>query len=346
MNILSSFMERLIANKFYAFVVGVLVVVILGTLYYIGTNPAFNEQHTSPVANTPQSSSPSTNGMQGGVPQHNTGMTSSPAQHTGSPSANLTASVPSKTVEATGAFALTPQRTGACSALLPVGWTGNASPQSDAVDFVSPDRTLYAGYGVLGVNSAMQVYDPALYSPDPGTSIQRLASLAAQGALGDGSPMQFTNDYNQQIGSYTLRSVESAGSKGVVFYRIFPGDGYNTTYIEAARFALVRKSLWPTKGLLVARIAASIQCSTQLVARDNSVISTDTGGGDTSSDTSSDNSDGYNPQLGTEYVHNPDTGENYLVSNTENWASDGPQGAGYYAQSGNDYVKLAPGLSN
>ena len=55
---------------------------------------------------------------------------------------------------------------------------------------------------------------------------------------------------------------------------------------------------------------------------------------------------GYNPQLGTEYVTNPETGQNYLVDPSVSWSDTGPDGAGYYAQNGNDWVKLQPGRTD
>ncbi len=251
---------------------------------------------------------------------------------------------PTKTVETSGAFKLVQKTAGACSGLVPDGWRSASNQEGSTAEFMSPDRTMYAGYGILGINPMLQIYDQELYSQTPEVSIRRLAQLVASGELGDASQLSYTNEYNEQIGEYRLRSLESAGTKGVVFYRIFPGDGYNTSYIEAARFALVRKSMWEEKGLLVARVASSIQCSTQLVQRDLPVVEV----GSSGSATRDENGDeyGYNPQLGTEYAHNPNTGENFLVSPGENWSTDGPQGAGYYSQSGNTYIKLQPGRSD
>lgn len=61
-------------------------------------------------------------------------------------------------------------------------------------------------------------------------------------------------------------------------------------------------------------------------------------------DKNGQNEAGYNPQLGTEYVHDPNTGENYLVSPSQQWSENGPNGPGYYApKGGGDYVQLQPG---
>jgi hypothetical protein len=54
----------------------------------------------------------------------------------------------------------------------------------------------------------------------------------------------------------------------------------------------------------------------------------------------------YNQQLGTEYAHDPVTGENFLMSHAGDYMQNGPQGPGYYRQVGNDYRKLEPGRIN
>lgn len=254
---------------------------------------------------------------------------------------------PQRTVEESGGFKLVTKTAGACRGLIPEGWAANASPRSDAVDFMSPDRTMYAGYGILAVNPALQIYggdSVDMYSNNPETSIRKLAGLVIRGTFGDRTSLSFTGEYNERIGEYRLRSLESGSSKGVVFYRIFPGDGFNYSYIEAVRFAFTKKHLWNTKGLLVARIASSLSCTTRFVQNDTPVI-----GAKTSKKTSKHGEDsdyGYNPQLGTEYVHDSKTGENYLVSPNTNWSTDGPQGAGYYKPAGNEFIKLDPGRAD
>lgn len=257
------------------------------------------------------------------------------------------ASTPQRTVEESGGFKLAAKKAGACRGLVPEGWAASASPRSDAVDFISPDRAMYAGYGILAVNPALQIYggdSVELYSNDPETSIRKLAGLVIRGAFGDRTPLSYTGEFNEQIGEYRLRSLESRGSEGVVFYRIFPGDGFNYSYIEAVRFAFTKKHLWNAKGLLVARIASSLSCTTRFVRNDAPVI-----GAKTSKKAKGDGEDrdyGYNPQLGTEYVHDSKTGENYLVSPNTNWSTDGPQGSGYYKQTGNEFIKLDPGRAD
>jgi hypothetical protein len=107
-------------------------------------------------------------------------------------------------------------------------------------------------------------------------------------------------------------------------------------------FAFTTVDRWRDRGLLVARIAASIRCTTQFQPRDDyPVVEAAPAGAATD-----DNADepGYNPQLGTEPVNDPTTGENYLVDPSLNWSETGPDGAGYYVQKGvGDWQKLEPG---
>jgi hypothetical protein len=59
-----------------------------------------------------------------------------------------------------------------------------------------------------------------------------------------------------------------------------------------------------------------------------------------------DDSSTYNAQLGTEYVHSPSTGENFLVDPNTSYNETGPQGPGYYQGVGTDYEKLELGRAD
>ena len=52
----------------------------------------------------------------------------------------------------------------------------------------------------------------------------------------------------------------------------------------------------------------------------------------------------YNTQLGTEYAHDPETGETFFMKHATDWTDAGPDGPGYYRQIGNGYRKLVSGL--
>lgn len=268
-----------------------------------------------------------------------------------------TVTTPDRTVLAAGGFKLTSKTSYSCSAQAPDDWSLMSTAQSNTADLYAPDKTMYAGYVIQGINTAAAGYmsyysaplnDADLYSSDPATVALAYGRIIV-GSLGGTSDLTYTAETNETLGDYLLRSVASSTHKGVIFYHAagFPGDGYTYSYIEPMYFAFTTGALWPSEGLLVAQIAGSIKCSTQFQPRDQYVVTARTSkSGDRSDSNGADA--GYNPQLGTEYVHDPGTGENYLVSPSTNWSNNGPQGGGYYAEKsgGNDYVKLEPGRSD
>lgn len=269
----------------------------------------------------------------------------------------VSASTPTKTVESSGGFKLTSKSASNCSAEAPADWAMSSNAESNSADLFGPGKQLYAGYGIQAINTGLAQFagayqaplnDPDLYSEDPAT-VTRAYAKAVVSAIGGSSDVQYTDEYNQAIGDYTLRSVATGTHKGVIFFHTngFPGDNINYSYAEPMYFAFTTNDLWDSQGMLVAQVAATIKCSVQLVQHTGPVVEaqTDSGGSSTSTD-SNGSEDGYNPQLGTEYMHDSSTGENYLVSPSSNWSSDGPDGAGYYKQNGNDYTKLEPGRAN
>jgi hypothetical protein len=159
-----------------------------------------------------------------------------------------------------------------------------------------------------------------------------------------GSPDLDVDELVQPTPDYLLLSVAGSTHRGAIFFRAagFPGDGYTYSYALPMYFAFTRADQWESEGLLVARVAASIRCSTQFQPpNDYPVVEAGTTGD--AADANGDDA-GYNPQLGTEDVNDPTTGENYLVGPSTNWSETGPDGPGYYVQKGgNDYQKLEPG---
>jgi hypothetical protein len=51
-------------------------------------------------------------------------------------------------------------------------------------------------------------------------------------------------------------------------------------------------------------------------------------------------------QRGTEYAHDPVTGENFLMDYAADHLESGPNGPGFYRQVGNELRKLEPGRSD
>jgi len=245
------------------------------------------------------------------------------------------------------AFKLETKQVGNCTQPVPVGWQTSTTKEGNALDLWDTEQTMYAGYGIFPVNTNMAIYDRELYNKDPQRSVLRMTSMIA-GAQFKDNGIHFTDEINEQVNGYQLHSFAGNNCKGVVIYKIFPGDRFNFSYIECVRFAITKTDLWEEKGELVAGIAIGINCTTMLVQhempsfpRANSMRSSHDAakaqkGGDY----------GYNPQLGTEYCHNPNTGENFRVSPSLNWSETGPDGPGYYGMAGNQRIKMAPGRSN
>lgn len=264
------------------------------------------------------------------------------------------AAIPERTVAEGGAFRLVPAARNACTSEAPDGWTMLASDRSNTADLFDPAGTMYAGYGIQAVNTALAgvagfydppLNDPDLYSADPGTvalAYSRII-LASIGGSPDPSPTD-----QALLGDYRLVLVESSTHRGAIFHRAegFPGDGVNYAYALPMYFAFTLRDRWDQDGALVARVAASIRCRTQFQPPDDYFVveaREDAGG---AIDANGDDA-GYNPQLGTEYVTDPATGENYLVSPSESWSETGPDGPGYYVPRGNgDYQKLVPGRTD
>lgn len=241
-----------------------------------------------------------------------------------------------RTVDA--ATKMTTLRSGRCHALAPRGWTISSNAQGTTADLRSPDGRLYAGWGIVAINPAMRPYYGDLYGPPP-TSLAFLAATIIAQTFGERGGVRYTSSPVLIDGYFTHREFASDQHQGLVYYRIYPMRGAG--YVESAYFAIGPVAQWRRLRPLLANVAASIRCS--------STVRPGTGGagGDGGKRPPRDGADGlsnstYNKELGTEYVHSPSTGENYLVSPATDYV-DGPQGYGAYVQNGNDYIKLEPG---
>ncbi len=275
------------------------------------------------------------------------------------PAQSTTKQTPSKTVLESGGIALQQKSSLSCRSLAPKsGWIFLGSSQGNTADLYELYGKAYAGYGIQPINTQLQSFanayqaplnNPELYSEDPATVAKAYGQIITQTSTAlaerDSSSLNFTSEYNEQLGAYTLRSVESTKYRGVIFFHRegFAGDGINYSYALPMYFALTKKSEWDKYGEVTARMAASIRCTTQLIPSNQNVGS---GGSAAETSTSDQNgsADGYNPWLETEYVHD-ENGTNYLVSPSDSWSSTGPDGQGgyYLSKGGSDYERLQPG---
>ncbi len=221
---------------------------------------------------------------------------------------------------------------GNCYAIAPANWGIYGSRrEGDALDIASSDGRLAASWGSQGVPGDLARLYPQMYG-SPEVVIHH--SMGA-------SPVSYGRPVQDQFG-YTWLPFEIALSKplepvkGVVIYRVFPVSGDPFGFILVSRRAQAVKSLWETQGAQAIAVAVSIRCTVQL--RPPSGM-----GGRVPSEEDRMEST-YNRQLGTEYAHNPETGQLYWMSHSTDWKENGPQGPGYYIQSGNELKKLAQGL--
>lgn len=234
-------------------------------------------------------------------------------------------------------------RSGRCMALAPQGWTMVSNPQGSTADLRSPDGRLYAGWGIVAINPAMQAYYGNLYGP-PETSLAFLAGTIVQQTFGDASGVRYTSPPVSIDGYFSRREFASDNYRGLVYYRIYPMVA--SAYVESAYFAIAPAPQWRTVRPVLANIAASIRCSSSL-RPDTGRAGGGDGGGKRPRHDSADGlaNSSYNKELGTEYVHSPTTGENYLINPATDYIN-GPQGYGAYIKNGNDNIKLEPERSD
>lgn len=324
-----------------------LLLVFLGFAYWYDQSTQFSEQKetTNPITGEASPGATDTS-----LP------TSSPSNGSTLPTSQ--ASAPAKTVVEAGAFKLVADSAGTCTVDRPEGWQKPVTSEgSKTLDVFSPDKAMYAGYGIQAVNTQLAQYasyypaplnDPDLYSEEPAT-VSFAYAKAVMAGLGGSQNLSPTSDYNETIGEYSLRSFVTSTHTGVVFFHStgFPGDGYNYSYVLPMYFAVTTNALWDQYGLMVSKVAASIDCRVIPFPR-NSGPEIGSSSSSSSSDDSNGNDAGYNPQLGTEEVHDPTTGENYVVDPSQHWSETGPNGGGYYIpkSGGNDYTQLEPGRSD
>ncbi len=326
-----------------------LLIVFLGFSYWYDQSLELATQTAAPTggSSTPSPASPNP-----------TTIPNSTATAPTVPAVITAAQTPAKTVVEAGAFKLVADSASNCTVEKPEGWAKPiAGEGSKTLDVFSVDKSMYAGYGIQAVNTQLAAFasyygpplnDPDLYSNDPATVTLAYAKLIIKGIGGD-TDAAYTDDDNQTIGEYSFKSIASSTHRGVLFFHTagFPGDGYNYTYALPMYFAITKNTWWDHYGLMVAKVAGSIRCSATVVVHDSGP---DIGSSSNSSSKSDENGSdaGYNPQLGTEEVHDPTTGENYVVSPSQHWSETGPNGPGYYIpkSGGNDYVHLEPGRSD
>lgn len=243
---------------------------------------------------------------------------------------------------------LTPLRTGSCSALAPSTWALVPNSDASAADLISPDRTRVASWGMIVVPAVVGGFGTLppynhrdAYSEDPAIALRHYLRYY-ESAENPAADLAYTTDPPEVFDNYTARTMRSSKHTLIALYTAFPGDGWSSRYILVVRLAKATNAMWKRFGGEVAHYALSISCVTRLNPEGNRIP--DPASRKSPTRQEADEDAGYNPWLGTEYVHNPATGTNYTVG-VDDWSRTGPQGPGYYTRSGNDWVKLTAGRS-
>ncbi|MBZ5636769.1 MAG: PDZ domain-containing protein [Acidobacteriia bacterium] len=221
-----------------------------------------------------------------------------------------------------------------CYAVAPADWfIYGHRREGDAVDIGAPDGSA-ASWFSLGVAGVAIKFYPQYATPE--TYLHYTLTDRAQGHnwhITYGQPMR------DDLG-YIWQPYEKDDTvppfKGVVIYRVFPAPGDPLGYVLISRMIQTPKQTWELKGAQALLVGLSIRCNVQLRPSPDSA-------GRGRSDEDKEEST-YNQQLGTEYAHNPETGDMYWMNRASDWHETGPDGPGYYIRSGNELKKLDPGL--
>jgi len=253
----------------------------------------------------------------------------------------LVAPSTSSAARSAGGVALSVKQTDHCSALTPSNWSISSNPQGSTLDAESADRTMYAGWGVVQINRAMQQFYGPMFG-DPQTSMQTLANTILRTKFGDSSGIRYTSAPRPFLKFFGMRSFASQQAQGVVFYHIYPVADPNS-YIESVYLAINSNAVPRSRRAISQGVAVSIRCQTQFIYH-----APEPGGGRGASKPKGCGGEGtlrgYNKELGWQYAHTS-SGTNKLFDSSD-WRENGPQGAGYYATVGNSEEKLELGRSD
>jgi hypothetical protein len=222
-----------------------------------------------------------------------------------------------------------------CASIGPPGWAVIAeNPQREVfgADLASADGQVFAGY---------TIFSSGPMAPNgfetPGRAVASL--LTAFGTI----PVKFLT--RRQVGpNVFLQEYQSATNHGVAFYQVIPAPGVG--YMIVMRMAGTGNApgLWEKRASEAFAVARSLRCQVPSVAAaaDPPELNAKKKSG---ANDGEETDTLYNTWLEREYYHNPQTGENYWVSPSENYSNTGPDGPGYYATFGNSLIKLDPGYS-
>lgn len=222
-----------------------------------------------------------------------------------------------------------------CASVGPPGWVvldENPQRASFGADLASGDRMAYAGYSVFPSGPMV-----GAGFETPGRAVA--ATLSTFGTV------QVRYGQQKQVGpNVYLLEYMTATNHGVAFYQVIPAGADGDMIVMRLAGTSASPGLWEKRGAEAMAVARSLHCQVPSVPASPDPPGLNAKTESTRSD--SDESDTlYNTWLEREYYHNPETGENYWVSPSEDYSNYGPDGAGYYATYGNSIIKLTPGYA-
>lgn len=275
----------------------------------------------------------------GGAPQATGGAATPPA----------VTRTPERAVDGQTAIQAVARAEGGCAFLAPASWSAQAGPNASGIDLADPTRTQFVSYVVYPVNTMMAPYagaygppmnDPDMYSTDPQRVVRALLRYAV-GQHGGAPDLDYGAEAPEAADPYTIATLRGSTHSAVAIYAAVPGADPQG-YVLPVRVAIMANRHWPERAGALAHLAMEVRCATRLqLPRDD--VRARVAGGSRRRKGEGDEA-GYNRWRGSEWVHDPSTGENFSVTGS-NWSNTGPDGPGYYKVNGNDWTKLTPGRS-
>ncbi len=222
-----------------------------------------------------------------------------------------------------------------CASVGPPGWAVIAeNPQRSAfgADFASADGLAYASYSIFPAGS---LAPPGFETPLRAVT----ASLTSFGTV----PTRIGNP-RQVAPNVFLVEYQSATNRGLAFYQVIPAGEGGYMIVMRLGGTGISQGLWEKRASEAMAVARSLRCQVPFVPPGPDppgLNSRAKSGGDNDEDSDTH----YNTWLEMEYYHNPQSGENYWVSPSQDYSRTGPDGPGYYATYGGDLIKLSPGYA-
>ena len=222
-----------------------------------------------------------------------------------------------------------------CMSMGPRGWAVIAeNPQrvSFGADMLSGDGKAAAGYAIFGTGTMAPMR--GFETPDRAVAFNLSHFGQMRAEFGE------RKQIDRNVFTVPYRTTET---QGMAYYQVIPAQAGGSMVV--LRTAYTALGFWDRRGAEAAAVARSLRCNVPSMppAPDppslNSKPKPKPGQEEGESDSL------YNQWLDKEYYHNPESGENFWVSPSSDYQQTGPQGPGYYAQHGNDIIKLQSGYA-